>query len=155
MRSFPLTVLNGGINRLRVKGGAAASQLYDLQNAYITNAGSIVPREGTIRAATLDSARRLGWLLRMASFNIFSSAFSYRMHFLPSYVLNVLSDPNNTRIAGSEDLVRKTVFGVSFTWWRNSPMEAPISTGSKRRDLGAIELITRLRASYFRPRQTG
>ena len=94
MRSFPLTVLNGGINRLRVKGGASANQLYDLQNAYITNAGSIVPREGTIRAATLD-ASTVGLMAADGKFNIFSSQFSTAA--LPAnYVLNVLSDPNNT-----------------------------------------------------------
>ncbi len=56
MRPYPLTVLAGGINRLRVKGGAAANMLYDLQNAYITNAGSISPRESTVRTVTLDSS---------------------------------------------------------------------------------------------------
>lgn len=91
MRSFPLTVLNGGINRLRVKGGASASQLYDLQNGYITNAGAIVPREGTIRTATLDSST-VGLAAANGVFNIFSSAFSTAA--LPAnYVLNVLSNP--------------------------------------------------------------
>ena len=71
MRPYPLTVLNGGINRLRVKGGASASQLYDLQNAYITNAGSIVPREGTIRTATLTS-QTIGLAAANGTFNIFA-----------------------------------------------------------------------------------
>ena len=45
MRPFPLTVLKAGINRQHVKGGVAADQLYDLQNAYISNVGTILPRE--------------------------------------------------------------------------------------------------------------
>jgi hypothetical protein len=94
VRAYPITVLDGGINRLRVKGGAAANQLYDLQNAYITNAGAVQPREGTIRAATLDGST-VGLAAANGTFNIFSSQFSTAA--LPAnYVLNVLSDPNNT-----------------------------------------------------------
>jgi hypothetical protein len=94
VRAYPITVLAGGINRLRVKGGAAANQLYDLQNSYITNSGAIQPREGTIRAATLDSST-VGLAAANGTFNIFSSAFSTAA--LPTnYVLNVLSNPNNT-----------------------------------------------------------
>lgn len=94
MRPYPITVLSGGINRLRVKGGAAANSLYDLQNAWITNAGAVVPREGTIRAVTLDSST-VGLAAANGQFNIFSSAFSTAA--LPAnYVLNVLSNPNNT-----------------------------------------------------------
>jgi hypothetical protein len=94
VRAFPLTVLNGGINRLRVKGGASASQLYDLQNGFISNVGSIVPREGTIRTATLDSST-VGLAANNGTFNIFSSAYSTAA--LPAnYALNVLSNPNNT-----------------------------------------------------------
>jgi hypothetical protein len=93
VRPYPLTVLAGGINRLRVKGGAAANQLYDLQQGYITNAGSISPREGTIRAATLDSSTK-GLMAANGQFNIFSSAFSTAT-LPPNYVLNVLSDPND------------------------------------------------------------
>ena len=63
--------MSGGINRLRVKGGASAKQLYDLQNAYITNAGSIDPREGTIRTATLSSVTA-GLMADNGTFNIFS-----------------------------------------------------------------------------------
>lgn len=56
MRAIPLSVMKGGINRLRVKGGASPVTLYDLTNAYISNAGTIVPREGTIRAQTLNNS---------------------------------------------------------------------------------------------------
>jgi hypothetical protein len=94
MRPFPLTVLKGGINRLRIKGGAAANYLYDLQNAYITNVGSVVPREGTIRAATLNSST-VGLAAANGQFNIFSSAWSTAA--LPAnYVLNVLRNPVNS-----------------------------------------------------------
>jgi Concanavalin A-like lectin/glucanases superfamily len=112
MRAFPITVLNGGINRLRVKGGAAANQLYDLQNAWITNAGSVVPREGTIRAATLDSST-VGLAAANGQFNIFSSAFSTAT--LPAnYVLNVLSDPSNTTASPTVIYYAKPFMGFLY-----------------------------------------
>jgi hypothetical protein len=72
VRPYPLTVLSGGINRQRVKGGASASQLYDLTNAYITNAGSIVPREGTNRTAALTN-QTIGLAAANGTFNIFAT----------------------------------------------------------------------------------
>src|SRR5271166_2690239 len=71
MRPYPLTVLNGGIDRLRVKGGASANKLYDLTNAYITNAGTIAPREGTSRYATLTS-QTIGLAAANGTFNVFA-----------------------------------------------------------------------------------
>lgn len=55
MAQAPLTVLKGGINRLRTKGGARADQLYDLLNAYLTKQGTVVPRPGTRRTHTLNA----------------------------------------------------------------------------------------------------
>jgi len=126
VRPYPLTVLAGGIDRQRVKGGAAANKLYDLQNSYITNAGSIVPREGTIRTATLDSST-VGLAAANGMFNIFSSAFSTAT--LPAnYVLNVLQDPTNTSASvtkiwfakpflGFEYVVAQFSDGLIFTYW--------------------------------------
>jgi len=39
MRPFPLTTLQGGINRLSVKGSASANRLYDFVNGYLTTSG--------------------------------------------------------------------------------------------------------------------
>jgi hypothetical protein len=112
VRPFPITVLGGGINRLRVKGGAAANQLYDLQNAWITNAGAVGPREGTIRTATLDSST-VGLAAANGQFNIFSSAFSTAT--LPAgYVLNVLSDPNNTSASPVKIWFAKPFMGFPY-----------------------------------------
>lgn len=58
MRTLPLTVVRGGINRQRIRGGASANDLYDLLNAYITAAGTIVARPGTFRETTLHPATR-------------------------------------------------------------------------------------------------
>ena len=112
MRPYPLTVLAGGINRLRVKGGAAANMLYDLQNAYITNAGSIAPREGTIRTVTLDSST-VGLAAANGNFNIFSSAFSTAT-LATGFVLNVLSDPNDRTQPVSKIWFAKPFMGFEF-----------------------------------------
>lgn len=91
MRPVPLTVVRGGINRLKVKGGASAQQLYDLTNAYITQAGTIVPREGTIRFATLD-----GSTAGLAAFQGKLNVFSTSLHTVPSgFVCNILAHPTN------------------------------------------------------------
>jgi hypothetical protein len=47
MRIQPLSTANDGMTRLRTKGNAAPSTLYDLLNGYITLAGTIKPRPGT------------------------------------------------------------------------------------------------------------
>lgn len=111
MRPYPLTVLNGGINRLRVKGGAAANQLYDLQNARITNAGSIVPREGTIRAETLD-ATTVGLAAVDGVFNVFSS--SYNTGLPTNYQCNVLIDPINPTASVTKIWFAKPFMGFLF-----------------------------------------
>lgn len=67
-----LTVLKGGINRLRVKAGASPSSLYDLLNARLTIDGSVVPREGTIRNATLDDTTA-GLVYFDGAFQVFST----------------------------------------------------------------------------------
>jgi hypothetical protein len=110
MRPYPITVLKGGINRLRVKGGAAADSLYDLQNGYITNAGSVVPREGTFRTVTLDSST-VGLAAANGQFNIFSSTFGVAP---PGYVLNVLSNPNNTTASPVKIYFAKPFMGFPY-----------------------------------------
>ena len=113
MRAYPLTVMNGGINRLRVKGGASAKQLYDLQNAYITNAGSIDPREGTILTASLSTTNTVGLMANDGQFNIFSSQFS-SAGLPPGYVLTVLSDPNNTSASPVKIWFAKPFMGFPY-----------------------------------------
>lgn len=71
MRPITLSNLKMGINRLRTKGGASPSSLYDLQNAYITSDGSVNPREGTNRFAQLTSSTK-GLMADDGIFNVFS-----------------------------------------------------------------------------------
>lgn len=58
MSDIPLTVLKGGINRLRTKGGARADSLYDLLNAHLTDDGTVVVRPGTFRDYTVPSGTK-------------------------------------------------------------------------------------------------
>jgi hypothetical protein len=110
MRPVPLTVLQGGINRLRVKGGASAARLYDLQNAYITNAGSIAPREGTIRAATLDG-NTVGLCTLNGVFQVFSSTLAS----VPQgYIDNLLINPVNSALAVTKIWFAKPFMGFLY-----------------------------------------
>lgn len=43
-----LNAVNGGISRLRTKGGARPDTLYDLLNGYVDEAGAITSRPGTV-----------------------------------------------------------------------------------------------------------
>lgn len=91
MRPSPLYNLKQGINRLRVKGGANPSSLYDLVNGWITVDGSIKPREGTIRAQQLD-ANTKGLMANDGTFNVFSIA---QVAVPSGYLDNILINPND------------------------------------------------------------
>lgn len=55
MRVVPLSTANSGMTRLRNKGGARADTLYDALNCYITLAGTIRPRPGTVKEIDLPA----------------------------------------------------------------------------------------------------
>ena len=96
-----LTVLKGGINRLRVRAGASPSSLYDLVNARLTIDGSVVPREGTIRNATLNS-NTSGLVWFAGAFQVFATSTQT----VPAgYNVNIVVGPN-----GASD-------GISFVWF--------------------------------------
>lgn len=111
MRSYPLTALQGGISRLRVKGAARANTLYDLTNAYLTQAGSIVPREGTIAVEQLDDTT-VGLLAIDGVFNIFSSSSGATVP--SSYTLNLLINPGLTTDTPSMIWFAKPFMGFPY-----------------------------------------
>lgn len=89
MRDAPLTVLKGGINRLRTKGGARADNLYDLLNGFLTDDGTAKARPGTRRVATLNSATK-----GLVFFNDSLHTFASQSVSVPSgYTLHVLFHP--------------------------------------------------------------
>lgn len=110
MRPFPLTVLKGGINRLRVKGAARADSLYDLLNGYLTAAGTVVPREGTTRTATLN-ANTSGLCAFSGKYNVFSNA----LQTVPSgYVCNLLIHPTNQTLFPTKIWFAKPFMGFLY-----------------------------------------
>lgn len=58
MRTQVLNALKQGIVRLRTKGGADPSTLYDLLNGYVTIDGGIKSRPGTVQDATLPAGTK-------------------------------------------------------------------------------------------------
>jgi hypothetical protein len=89
MRDAPLTVLRGGINRLRTKGGARADNLYDLLNGYLTEDGTVHVRPGTLRVATLPAATK-----GLTYFNGSRHVFAAEAVAVPTgYTLHVLTSP--------------------------------------------------------------
>ncbi|MGH8032028.1 MAG: hypothetical protein ACREO8_06590 [Luteimonas sp.] len=57
-RVVTLNALKAGISRLRTKGGADPSSLYDLVNGYVTQAGTVTSRPGTVNKAILPVATK-------------------------------------------------------------------------------------------------
>ncbi len=91
MRVLPLTVVRGGINRQRIKGGALADSLYDLLNGYVTVAGTVVARPGTLREDTLDPLTR-----GLVAFDGSRHVFCHTQVDVPDgYTLHVLHHPDS------------------------------------------------------------
>lgn len=90
MRPAPLTVIKGGINRQRVRGGARADTLYDLVNGYVTDAETVVARPGSFRETTLPEETR-----GLVYFDGSRHTFCHEVVELPDgYTLHVLAHPD-------------------------------------------------------------
>jgi hypothetical protein len=99
MRAAPLTVINSGINRLRIKGGARADTLYDLLNGYVTQAKTVKVRAGTTRYADLSGLDTAG----LATVKGQLAVFSISVQAVPTGFVNyVLQDPNDP----TQDIVK-------------------------------------------------
>jgi hypothetical protein len=89
-RPVVLNTLKGGINRLRVKGGASQQVLYDLLNGYVTADNSIESRPGTENHATLPTGTK-GLCAFDGGFVVFASSDPGAM---PSgYTCEILTHP--------------------------------------------------------------
>lgn len=114
MASAPLTVLKGGINRLRTKGAARADQLYDLVNGYLTNSGTAVARPGTTRTTSLNALTR-----GLAAFQGRFITFCHQVVAVPdNFDLMVLvhpdQDPGETPIALEKIHFAKPFLGFMY-----------------------------------------
>lgn len=57
-RTVNLTAAKGGINRLRIKGGASPDTLYDLENGYVDASGVMRSRPGVPNVVTLPAGTK-------------------------------------------------------------------------------------------------
>jgi hypothetical protein len=90
-RPIPLTVMKGGINRLRTKGGARSDVAYDLVNGYVTDAQTVRVRPGTARMTVLPSTTR-----GLCYFEEELHVFSHQQETVPAgYVNHVLTHPTD------------------------------------------------------------
>ena len=81
-----------GITRLRVKGGASADSLYALDNAYVSAARTVVPRQGSAIHARLPQGT-MGLALFNGVFQVFAD---HRIEGIPDgFNLNVLRHPDD------------------------------------------------------------
>jgi len=93
----PLTVIQGGINRLRTKGGANTQALYDLLNGYVTSQKTVKVRQGTIRTQSLSSTTK-GLVAFKGGFH----TFAHTTVSVPAgYTLHILTHP----LSGGDTLV--------------------------------------------------
>lgn len=100
-----LTVIAGGITRLRVKGAALRNSLFDALNGYVTMQGTVKARGGTIRKASLSQVTK-GLVSYQGAFHV----FAHTPTVVPGgYVNNVLVNPVNASLA-----LKKIHFAVPF-----------------------------------------
>lgn len=126
-RIVALNALKGGINRLRTKGGADPSSLYDLVNAFVTIDGSIQSRPGTVRSAALPAGTK-----GLCAFDGGMVVFSNVSQTMPAgYTCEVLVNPNDATQAiaeihfaapfmGSLYVVAEFANGDVYHYWLNS-----------------------------------
>lgn len=91
----PLTAIQGGITRLRVKGAALKNTLYDMLNCYVTMQGTVKPRGGTIRNASLSNVTK-GLLFFEGTFSVFAHT---QTDVPDGYACNVLVNPVDSTLA--------------------------------------------------------
>lgn len=110
-RTIVLSVTEGGIQRLRTKGGASEKSLYDLVNGYVTADKKIRSRPGTFRKANLPTGTK-GLTAWQGQFHVFSHT---TVGGLPSnYVLHVLEHPDKVDENGDAIEIKRIHFAEPF-----------------------------------------
>jgi hypothetical protein len=97
MRQANLTVIKGGLNRLRTKGAALNDSLYELLNGYVTAEKTIKVRPGTVLDHTIPSGT-FGLVAFEGKFHVFASSVVAGID-TANFVLNVLNAPNGAALA--------------------------------------------------------
>lgn len=111
MRDIPLTVVEGGIQRLRTKGGANPKSLYDLVNGYVTADRKVRRRPGTFRVAELPAGTK-GLVAFRGAFHVFAHE---TVAGLPDgFVLHVLQHPARENLEGDPIPIKRIHFAQPF-----------------------------------------
>jgi len=91
---IPLTAINGGMTRLRIKGAARRDSLYQLSNGYVTAGNTVKVRPGTLRNVDLSATTGAGATKGLVGFKNSLHVFSSSEVPVPAgYTLHVLSHP--------------------------------------------------------------
>jgi Concanavalin A-like lectin/glucanases superfamily len=96
----PLTAINGGMTRLRVKGAARKDSLYLLKNAYVTVGNTVKVKPGTFRHTNLADTTGVGETKGLVAYHDSFHVFSDHEVSVPAgYTLHVLNHPAATEAA--------------------------------------------------------
>lgn len=90
MRAFPLAQQTDGINRGRIKGGAAPSSLYDAKNCYVDKNGTLCARPGLVNVKTFPAGTK-GVVGFEGKFHTFAATPTASID--PDIVVHVLRHP--------------------------------------------------------------
>lgn len=91
MRAVSLGSFARGINRLRTKGGAAPDGLYDLVNGYVTQAGTVRGRPGTVAMYSLPAGTK-GLCMFQSKLHVFANTVIASSD--PMVIIDVLRHPD-------------------------------------------------------------
>lgn len=142
MRVVALNALTSGISRLRTKGGADPQTLYDLENAFVTIAGTIKSRPGTVQHAALPAGTK-----GLCAFNGGLVVFSDQEQTMPDgFTCEVLTHPTNSELTLAEIHFAGPFLGYLyvvaewsdssvFHYWLRSADEWQAETAYKEGDL--------------------
>jgi hypothetical protein len=109
--AMDLTVIKGGINRLRTKTGSRADTLYDALNCYVTAAKTVTVRPGTLRQNPLPEGTK-GLCAFQGKLHVF--AITSDIVVSDPYVLHVITHPDDTSVPGDEIEIQEIHFAEPF-----------------------------------------
>lgn len=110
MRDVDLTVIDGGIQRLRTRGGANPKSLYDLKNGYVTADKKVKRRPGTFRHAKLPEGTK-----GLCGFAGELHVFSHEAAVVPEgYRLHILAHPVSEDDDGDPIPLKRIHFAEPF-----------------------------------------
>ena len=105
-----LTVVSGGINRLRTKAGSDKNSLFDLVNGYVTQANTVKVRPGSIRNADIGAISGGGVTKGLVGYQDELHIFAPTVVAVPTgYQLHVLQHPGGRDSTPNETFTNFTM----------------------------------------------